>query len=74
MSRNTIVRVELEGEVARKFLDLKAYLGLKNNAEVLRHCICECHNSLLRDRKAMRQSGPIDDTGGIASLSLRGAP
>jgi len=46
MSLNTTIRVELEGEIADKFLELKVYLGLKNNAEVVRNCISMCYASM----------------------------
>jgi hypothetical protein len=41
--------VELEGEIVDKFLELKLYLGLKNNAEVVRNCISICYASLFRE-------------------------
>ncbi|MGA2572668.1 MAG: hypothetical protein ABSF36_00505 [Candidatus Methanomethylicaceae archaeon] len=49
MSLNTTIRVELEGEIVDKFLELKQYLGLKNNAEVVRNCISICYASLFRE-------------------------
>lgn len=49
MSLNTTIRVELEGDIADKFLELKLYLGLKNNAEVVRNCISICYASLFRE-------------------------
>lgn len=49
LSLNTTVRVELEGEIADKFIQLKLYLGLKNNAEVVRNCISICYASLFKE-------------------------
>ena len=47
--KDTTIRVELEGEIANKFLELKLYLGLKNNAEVVRNCISICYASIFRE-------------------------
>lgn len=41
--------MELEGEIVEKFIQLKLYLGLKNNAEVVRNCISICYASLFRE-------------------------
>jgi len=49
LTLNTTIRVELEGEIANKFLELKSYFGLKNNAEVVRNCISICHTSVFRE-------------------------
>ena len=56
MSLNPTIRVELEGDIASKFLELKLYLGLKNNAEVVRNCISICYASLFREGEPQRKN------------------
>jgi hypothetical protein len=66
LSLNTNIRVELEGEIANKFLELKLYLGLKNNAEVVRNCISICYASLFREGEPQRK-----DTKGRGQMRKR---
>jgi len=56
LSLNTTIRVELEGEIADKFLELKLHLGLKNNAEVVRNCISVCYASIFPEVKAQQSA------------------
>ena len=41
MGETVFIRVELEGEMADKFNQVKNYLGLKNAAEVIRFLVSD---------------------------------
>ena len=45
------VRVELEGEIASKFLAIKKGYGLKNNTEVIRQLITSAHEGSFTAQK-----------------------
>lgn len=40
-NKKTIIRVELEGDIARKFTIIKTRKGIKNNTELIRLLIAE---------------------------------
>lgn len=54
------VRVELEGDIATKFLAIKNRYGLKNNTEVVRQIITSVHDGIfLIDAPTQTQKSPV---------------
>lgn len=46
MKEKVTIRIDLDGELAQKFLTLKKKYGLKTNADVVRFIITQTHEKL----------------------------
>jgi len=44
MTQKLVIRLELEGDLAEKFLELKKRSGLVNNTDVLRSLLVQAYN------------------------------
>jgi len=51
MTERIVVRVELEGELAKKFEFIKREKGIQNNTDVIRNLIAETYKQLFSEEE-----------------------
>jgi metal-responsive CopG/Arc/MetJ family transcriptional regulator len=55
MTEKIIIRIDLEGELARKFEVIKREKGIENNTDVLRNLISEAYKQLQKEASNVKK-------------------